>query len=304
MSGKNEAPILILSFLLTAGLLGGGYWWFSRQPKTTPDSALSPTVTPSPPIARNPTNSFNAPETVATGTTLKIDGSTSMVSINEALKKAFMGQFSGTTVETNARGTDKGILDLLVGRINIAAVSRPLTPEEQAQGLVAIPVAQDAIAIVVGNNNAFRRGLTQQQVRDIFQGRITNWSQISGQSGTIRVINRPAISGTHQTFQQLVLNSGDFGTTPNIKMMERDATTPILQALKDDGISYATYAQIAQQRTVRTVAVDGLTPEAPNYPYQRNLYYVYKEPANPSVKAFLGFVTSSEGKEAIATASQ
>ena len=84
--------------------------------------------------------------------------------------------------------------------------------------------------------------------------------------------------------------------------MERDATTPILQALKTDGISYATYSQVADQRTVRTVAIDGLTPESPNYPYQRMLYYVYKQPASPAVQAFLGYVTSPLGKQIISTA--
>ena len=68
-----------------------------------------------------------------------------------------------------------------------------------------------------------------------------------------------------------------------------------------DGIGYATYAQVANQRTVRTVAVDGLTPEAANYPYQRTLAYVYQEPASPQVQAFLGYLASPQGKQAILT---
>ncbi|NES85163.1 MAG: phosphate ABC transporter substrate-binding protein, partial [Moorea sp. SIO2B7] len=93
-----------------------------------------------------------------------------------------------------------------------------------------------------------------------------------------------------------------FGTSSNIKMMEQDATTPILRALAKDGISYATYSQVANQRTVRTVAVDGLTPEAANYPYQRRLYYAYKQPASPVVKGFLGFVASPLGQQTLSTA--
>ncbi|MCA1993606.1 MAG: substrate-binding domain-containing protein, partial [Coleofasciculus sp. S288] len=208
----------------------------------------------------------------------------------------------GTTVNATARGTDEGIQSLLAGNADIAAISRPLTSQEQAQGLAAVPITKDAIAIVVGNQNPFRKGLTQAQVEGIFQGQITDWSAVGGQPGTIRVINRPPISGTHQAFQELVLKGENFGTTPNITTLQQDATTPLLRQLGTDGIGYATYAQVADQRTVRTVAVDGLTPEASNYPYQRTLYYVYKQPASSQVQAFLGYVTSSQGQQDIAAA--
>jgi phosphate transport system substrate-binding protein len=162
-----------------------------------------------------------------------------------------------------------------------------------------INIAKDAIAIAIGNNNSFRRGLTQQQIEDIFQGKINNWSILGGESQTIRVINRPEISGTYQVFKEIVLKGNNFGTSSNITIMQEDATTPLLRALGNDGIGYATYAQVANQRTIRTIAVDGLTPEAANYPYQRTLYYVYKQPATPQVEAFLGYALSPLGKQIV-----
>jgi phosphate transport system substrate-binding protein len=309
MSQKNETTVLVLAFLITAAILGGGFWWFTRSsgfnlgdvsqsqkqtnnhPNSTPNSAQT-------------TQAFAPPSNVPSGTVVRIDGSTSMVQINQALKTAFEQQFLGTTVNTNAGGSDRGIQDLMAGNIDIAAISRPLTPQEKAQGLMEVSVTQDAIAIVVGDNNPFRTGLTPEQVEKIFQGQITNWSEVGGQPGTIRVINRPRISGTHQAFKEQVLNGGNFGSTPNITTLERDATTPLLRALGTDGIGYATYAQVANQQTVRTVAIDGLTPQAPNYPYQRTLYYVYKQPASPPVQAFLGYVTSNQGQQAIASANE
>lgn len=312
MSQKNETAVLILALLITAALLGGGFWWFTRKsgvnlggltgennnnPQNQPQ-ATSPAI--SSPATSNP--SFALPTTVPSGTNVRIEGSTSMVQINQALKSAFEQQFLGTIVNTQAGGTDKGIQGLLAGNTDIAAISRPLTAQETTGGLVAVPVIKDAIAIVVGNENPFRKGLTQAQIVGIFQGQITNWSAIGGQPGTIRVINRPPISGTHQAFQELVLKGGQFGS--NITTLSEDATTPLLRALGKEGIGYATYAQVANQQTVRTVAIDGLTPEAPNYPYQRTLYYVYKQPASPQVQAFLGYVSSSQGQQAIATANQ
>jgi phosphate transport system substrate-binding protein len=227
-----------------------------------------------------------------------------MVSINSALKQGFEERFSGVTVTTSATGSGDGINAVLAGNADLGASSRPLSAEEQAQGLVAVPVAQDAIALVVGVNNPFAQGLRQQDVVDIFTGQITNWSEIGGPDKPIRVLNRPPVSGTHQTFRELVLNGGDFGNTPNITTLDRDATTPMLRALGDDGIGYATAAQIFNQSTVRPVAIDGLTPIAEQYPYRRNLYYVYQDPANEMVQAFLGYAFSDAGQAAIAQAGQ
>lgn len=297
MSQKNDTLILLLSLVITAGIIGGGVWWFSRNSTNNFHNLDSATTKQT-----NNNNSFSPPNNVAPGTSLKIDGSTSMVLINQVLKNSFEQQFPGTNIITNAGGSNRGIQDLLAGNVDLAAISRPLNSEEKSQGLVAVSVAKDAIAIVVGNNNPFRRGLTQDLVEQIFQGKINNWSALGSISKPIKVINRPSNSGTHQVFQEIVLNQGNFGTTPNIITMERDATTPILQALGTDGISYATYSQVANQQTVRTVAIDGLTPEAANYPYQRNLYYVYKEPASIEVQAFLGYTLSPLGQQIVGNA--
>ncbi len=313
MSQKNETGTLILALLITAAILASGFWWFNRKsglnigsltsggnPNTqnqpqTPQGSNSTT-----PLA-SPINTFAQPINVPSGTIVKIEGSTSMVQINQAIKIAFEQKFTGTSVNTQAGGTEKGIQSLIAGTVDIAAISRPLNSQEQSQGLVAVPVTKDEIAIVVGDNNSLgSKGLTQAQVVGIFQGQITDWAQIGGKPGTIRVINRPVFSGTHQAFQKKVLGGQNFGTTPNIINWPKDETTAVLQQLKTDGISYATFAQVANQQTVRIVAVDGLTPQSGNYPYQRELYYVYKQPATPQVQAFLGYVGAPEGQGAIA----
>ncbi len=297
MSQSKETGILVLSLLITGAILGGGVWFFTRNANVSSQPQSSPSL-PSPPKPTD-VSVLGEPTQVAKGTQIKIDGSTSMVGINEALKNNFEQKFPGTLIQTDAKGTDKGILGLLTGAIDIAAISRPLTAQEQAQGLAAIPIAKDAIAIMVGQDNLFRKGLTQEQIKDIFQGKITNWSQVGGKDAPIKVINRPPISGTYQTFQALVLGGENFGNTPNFINLERDATTPILQALGKDGISYATYAQIINQQTVRAIAIEGLTPEANNYPYVRTLYYAYKNPLKSSVKDFLGYATSPTGQDAV-----
>ncbi len=308
MAQKNDTIPLILAFLVTLGILGGGAWWFlTKSDLEVPLVAENPDSTNgNEPLANTQTNinPFEPPNTVPQGTTVNIAGSTSMVQINQALKNRFELQYPGTVVNTQAQGSSKGIEALLAGRADIAAISRPLTAQEEAQGLKNIAIAQDAIAIVVGLKNTFRTGLTSQQVQGIFQGSIVDWSAVGNGSGAIQVINRPPISGTHQAFQEIVLGGGSFGTGTNFTMMQQDATTPILQALGETGISYATYAQVANQQTVRIVPVDGLTPQAVSYPYTRTLYYVYQEPATPQAQAFLGFAGSPVGQSVVTTVMQ
>ncbi len=309
MAQKSGPPpiVFILLFLILAG--GGVYWFLFRQqpaggpvvPNGSPAATFPNATSPPPPNGEGglPNSNFPPPATVPAGTIVRIDGSTSMVMINQHLKQGFQRQFPGTTVATNAIGTDQGLQALAAGQIDLAAASRPLTPQEQSQGLVAVPITVDAIAVVIGVNNPFTRSLTPEQVEGIFTGKIINWSQVGGPNAIIRVINRPAVSGTHQAFQEMVLRGQPFGTTPNIATLPRDATTPMLQALGVDGIGYATYDQVATQRTVRSVPINGVTPDSPSYLYQRTLYYVYKNPASPAVQAFLGYTLSPQGQQAM-----
>jgi phosphate transport system substrate-binding protein len=252
--------------------------------------------------ATNLSATFPLQQNVPAGTTITIDGSTSMVLINEALKAAFLKAHPGTVVNTAATGSDNGIEALQGSTVTLAALSRPLTAEEQKRGLVAVPVADDRIAIVVGIDNPFRRGLSKTQLVQIFRGEITNWATFGGADRPIRVLNRPSVSGTYGAFRTIVLGGNNFGTTPNITSLVRDATTPMLQKLGVDGIGYATFGQVADQRTVRVLAIDGSTPEAEAYPFQRPLFYAYRQPPDPAVKAFLGLALSADGKTRIANA--
>ena len=233
MAKSGPPPIVfILLFLLLAG---GGWFFFLNKPASqdannTPPpipagDAVAPPVAPvvggasplpnapaggaAPPVAAP---SFALPASVPAGTAVRIDGSTSMVTINQNLKNGFQGRFSGTTVDTKANGSAKGIQDLAAGTADIAAISRPLTAQEQSQGLAAVPVALDTIALVVGINNPFKGGLTSAQVQDIFKGNAQDWSKVGGPAGPIKVINRPEVSGTHQTFKEQVLSGANFGS--------------------------------------------------------------------------------------------
>ncbi|QHV01021.1 PstS family phosphate ABC transporter substrate-binding protein [Synechocystis sp. CACIAM 05] len=305
MGQKNEAVILIGALAITGVVVAGGGWWLWQRFQTggeNPGEMVNEPGQLPPPPELQASDAFVAPTQVPAGTKVTIDGSTSMVNINEVLKAEFQQTFPGTVVQNDAQGTDKGVVNLILGKVDLSASSRPLTSQEQAQGLAAVPVASDTIAVMVGRQNPFAGGLTSAQLRDIFTGKISNWSEVGGPNNTIQVINRPSESGTQQTFAAQVLQGQAFGQGANFQTMPRDATTPIIRALGANGISYATYGQVEGQQTAKIVPIDSLSPNQENYPLRRQLFYFYKTPPLPQVEAFLGFATSPQGQQAIANA--
>jgi phosphate transport system substrate-binding protein len=305
MSNSKNGPPPIVYIAGALAIAGVGYTAFNKF-----SNPPAPIVSNNTGSDRDRQNSetklaFDVPSALPSGTGLKIGGATSLAQIDQALKIGFEKKFPGVQALYQTSSSGRGVTDLVSGSIDISGISRELTAAEKAQGLVSVPIiTEDKIAIVIGTDNALRTGLTSDQVTKIFTGELTNWSQVGGRNLLIRPILRPVNSGTHQSFQEVGLKGKNFGSGGSFLILERDATTPLLQALGADGIGYATFAQVAKQSTVRSIAIDGITPDAANYPYKRTLAYVYKGQPNDAVKAFLGFATSSEGQQLITQQAQ
>jgi phosphate transport system substrate-binding protein len=149
-------------------------------------------------IAQSP--NLPMPTTVPSGTTVNIDGSNSMVTVNQTLKQRFESRFPNTTVQISDGGTDVALQALRKGEIDLAAIGRPLTAAEKNEGLVLDPLSRPKIAIVVGEGNPFKGSLTTEQFAKIFRGEITDWSEVGRAAGKIRLIDRPETSDTRQAF--------------------------------------------------------------------------------------------------------
>ncbi|MFO0211006.1 MAG: phosphate ABC transporter substrate-binding protein, partial [Pseudanabaena sp.] len=203
-------------------------------------------------------------------------------------------------------GSSQGLQNLISGSIAIAATSRPLKAAEAQAGVQLVPIAKDAIAVVVGINNPFKGNLTKEQVRDIYQGKITNWSQVGGTNQPIKVINRATSSGTREAFQDIVLLGQNFPPdSPNFITWKQDETTAILRDLGDNGISYATVSQVEKQEIVRIVAIDDINAtdiaaiKSGKYPISRSLFLGAKKTTTPVVKQFIEFALSPQGQQIV-----
>ncbi|MFM2064503.1 MAG: hypothetical protein RLZZ507_4174 [Cyanobacteriota bacterium] len=246
---------------------------------------------------------FPLPQTVESGTKVRIDGSMSLIMINQSLKDGFEKQFAGTQVEIGVNGTDAALKALLDGKIEIAAIARGLTPEEKSQGLEQVLLSREKIAIIVGANNPFQGSLTSEQFAKIFRGEITDWSELGSSSGKIRLVDRPSSSDTRNSLRDYpVFKSAEFSTGANATQIAEDKTAQIIQELGTDGISYAIANQVSKLPDVRTLKVQGIAPDNAKYPFSQPLVYVYKQNPSPAVASFLDFTNAPVGQQAIETA--
>ncbi|MFN6535734.1 MAG: DUF4912 domain-containing protein [Nostoc sp. EkiNYC01] len=246
------------------------------------------------------TPSFPLPQTVENGTTVRIDGSSSLTTTNQILKDNFEKQFSGTKVEIAANGTDTALRDLLDGKIDIAAIGRGLTPAEKALGLEQVRLRREKIAIVVGAENPFKQSLTSRQFARIFRGQITNWSQLGGPDAKIRVIDRPETSDTRDTFRDYpAFKAAKFATGANATQVTDDNTAEIVKQLGKDGISYVLANQISKLEGVRVLQLHQTLPDDAKYPFSQPLVYVYKKNPSLGTAGFLGFTLAAPGQQAI-----
>jgi len=243
---------------------------------------------------------FALPNSVPQGTAIRIDGSTSMATLSKSLKQRFEQQYPGTQVSVETSGTSAGLQALLNGKADLAAIGRPLTAQETAEGFIAVPVGRDKIAIVVGAKNPLSKSLDINQFAKIFRGEIKNWSQVGGTAGAIRVVDRPAVNDTRQAFQKYpAFKDAPFETGATAVKLNDESAAAVIQKLGTDGISYLPANQVRGQAGVKAVSMQGTAPTNPKYPFSQPLSYVYKGAPTPAVQAFLGYATAKAGQDAI-----
>ena len=107
-----------------------------------------------------------------------ISGSSSVTPVMEKLKEAYLEKNSNVVIEIQQNDSSTGISDTIDGTCDIGMASRELKDSEKESGLTATVIAMDGIAVIV-NNDCPVNGLTSEQVKDIFMGSITQWSEVS-----------------------------------------------------------------------------------------------------------------------------
>ena len=233
---------------------------------------------------------------VATG------GSTSMKNVIAALTEGFAEVEPGVTVSYDPTGSGAGITGATDKTLDIGLSSRALKDDEKAD-VEGTTIALDGIAIIV-NNASKVEDLTVDQLKQMFTGEITNWSEVGGDDGEIVLIGREAGSGTRDGFESIV------DVKDSCKYaQELTATGAVISAVEANplAIGYASLSAVGD--TVKMVTVGGVecsedTVKDGSYEVQRPFVFVTNKSVTLSeqAQAFFNFATSADAADLIRTA--
>ena len=232
---------------------------------------------------------------VATG------GSTSMKNVIAALTEGFAEVQPGVTVSYDPTGSGAGITGATDKTLDIGLSSRALKADET--GVTGTTIALDGIAIIV-NKDSKVEDLTVDQLKQMFTGEITNWSEVGGDDGEIVLIGREAGSGTRDGFESIV------DVKDSCKYaQELTATGAVISAVEANplAIGYASLSAVGD--TVKAVTVEGVecsedTVKDGSYKIQRPFVFVTNDsaPLSEQAQAFFDFATSTDAADLIRTA--
>ena len=233
---------------------------------------------------------------VATG------GSTSMKNVIAALTEGFAEVEPGVTVSYDPTGSGAGITGATDKTLDIGLSSRALKDDEKAD-VDGTTIALDGIAIIV-NNASKVEDLTVDQLKQMFTGKITNWSEVGGDDGEIVLIGREAGSGTRDGFESIV------DVKDSCKYaQELTATGAVISAVEANplAIGYASLSAVGD--TVKMVTVGGVecseeTVKDGSYEVQRPFVFVTNKSValSEQAQAFFDFATSADAADLIRTA--
>ena len=128
---------------------------------------------------------------------LVLTGSSTVAPLALEIAKRFEKQNPGVRVDVQSGGSSRGIADVRSKLADIGMVSRALKPEEN--DLIAHTIAMDGVGIILHRDNPVR-SLTDQQIKAIYSGRITNWKAVGGKDARIIVMNKAEGRSTLELF--------------------------------------------------------------------------------------------------------
>lgn len=128
---------------------------------------------------------------------LVITGSSTIAPLVGEIARRFELQRAGVRIDVQTGGSSRGITDVRNGVANIGMVSRAMKSNET--DLQAFTLALDGISMVLHAGNPVGT-LSQQQIIDIYSGRITNWKSVGGRDGRITVVNKAEGRSTLELF--------------------------------------------------------------------------------------------------------
>ena len=235
------------------------------------------------PVSAKPVSAKPAsakPASTKPASTVRINGSSTVLPLAREAVRSFQtgGQSRGSRFELGASGTSAGFRQFCAGRLSIATASRPISGAELAQceargvRFLELPVAFDAITVVVHPSNRWLDQITTAQLKTIWnrraEGTIRRWRQVdrTWPDRAIRLCGPGQDSGTFDTFNKAI-NGQEDNSRRDYTASEDDDVLVRCVATHPDSLGYFGFDYYqSNRRALKALAVVG--PRGPVLPSQ------------------------------------
>jgi phosphate transport system substrate-binding protein len=254
--------------------------------------------------------------TASQAQTVKIDGSSTVYPITEAVAEEFQKAKRGAIkVTVGISGTGGGFKKFCRGETDISNASRPITRKEMEDCKTAgiayleMPIAYDALTVVINPKNTWAKTMTVAELKKMWepaaQGKVKNWNQINPAfpNAPLKLFGAGADSGTFEYFTEAIVGKskasrGDFTASEDDNVLVTGVSRDV------NGIGYFGYAYYEANRgklaAVSIVASDGKPAVAPSEQSVENgtyqplsrpifIYVNAKSASKPEVKEFVEY---------------
>src|SRR5882762_4712020 len=204
-------------------------------------------------------------------------------------------------------GSDAGVSLTVSGTVDLGFISRDLRAAEKGT-VETVPIGASGTGVGINASNSIK-GLTKDQVAKIFTGQITDWKDVGGAPGKIRVLLREPESSTRSAFESYFFGSTKpVYTKDAVEVFQIDETLKAIGSFKDAIGMMTMNAKAFSTADVGLLTIDSIaatreTLANGTYPIRRPLYFVYHpDPAKvkATIKAFIDFVKGPEGQKILA----
>jgi phosphate transport system substrate-binding protein len=234
-------------------------------------------------------------------------GGGALAAVN-ALTKRFGELHPGMVWQIDETGSDAGINLTANGSVDFGFTSRGLTADEKAK-VNSVSIGLVGTCVIVNASNPIR-GLTKEQVRQIFAGEITNWKALGGEDVEIKVFVRESNAATRSSFESYFFGGKATYAKTASEVFELEQTLRAVGSFKASVGMATASSRAANDPTVKLLTIDGIAPTPENlvngtYKIGRPLLIVVPaddSKVRPGIKAFLDWVRSSEGQSVAASA--
>ena len=236
---------------------------------------------------------------------LVIQGSTTVLPIAQKCAEVFMQKHPEIDISVRGGGSGTGIAALIDRICDIADSSRPIKKKEilkaKEKGISPEPhvVAMDGIAVIVHPSNQVNQ-LSLSRIKNIYTGKVSNWSQLGGKNQKIVVVSRDVASGTYECFSKLALKKQR--VRPDALLQVSNAATASIVKRTKGAIGYVGLGYLSSE--VKALIINGVVPSVETvlkgtYPISRPLFMYTNGKPKGLAKDFIDFVLSEEGQKIV-----